>query len=414
MLPSEAEEKLIAGSPDEIAAQIVAEAKAVAEDVPNGDHQGVKMEEAAPNAANEADVSGINFLFDDDSSDDEAMVTIGEIVQNHGPKKAASGTAAGKLDVDGQPTINGQLIYDVDLASMEDKPWQKPGADLTDYFNYGFNEETWNLYCERQKKLRAEFGSQKEVNRAILGSINYAPVAPQIPVLNQGGRQLVNVVGPDKPQKVSGNFMTDDFSRPSYGDHPVKIMPVVRTVIAGNSTPQSSNFDNASLDTSGTNESSIPVVNFSKPPPHLLQSFGSNSPSSSPLHNAGDGPPGPPQFNNLGRVPPLMGRDFRRRGSSDESDDEYSRRKRRRRSRSVSPRRRRDDRSRDYRDERDRDSSRSRRHEDRGHKRSRYEDYDRDKRRKHERSDRSERSGRTRDDDRNRSEDESEAPPGMD
>lgn len=31
-----------------------------------------------------------------------------------------------------------------------------PGADITDYFNYGFTEETWKAYCEKQKLLRTE------------------------------------------------------------------------------------------------------------------------------------------------------------------------------------------------------------------------------------------------------------------
>ena len=30
------------------------------------------------------------------------------------------------------------------------------GADITDYFNYGFTEETWRLYCEKQRKTKAE------------------------------------------------------------------------------------------------------------------------------------------------------------------------------------------------------------------------------------------------------------------
>ena len=30
------------------------------------------------------------------------------------------------------------------------------GADITDYFNYGFTEETWRLYCEKQRKTRGE------------------------------------------------------------------------------------------------------------------------------------------------------------------------------------------------------------------------------------------------------------------
>ena len=31
-----------------------------------------------------------------------------------------------------------------------------PGADITDYFNYGFSEETWKLYNDKQKRTRAE------------------------------------------------------------------------------------------------------------------------------------------------------------------------------------------------------------------------------------------------------------------
>ena len=29
------------------------------------------------------------------------------------------------------------------------------GADITDYFNYGFTEETWQQYCEKQRRLIA-------------------------------------------------------------------------------------------------------------------------------------------------------------------------------------------------------------------------------------------------------------------
>lgn len=27
------------------------------------------------------------------------------------------------------------------------------GADLSDYFNYGFNEDTWKAYCDKQRRL---------------------------------------------------------------------------------------------------------------------------------------------------------------------------------------------------------------------------------------------------------------------
>jgi pre-mRNA 3'-end-processing factor FIP1 len=52
-------------------------------------------------------------------------------------------------------------IVDVDLESFEDKPWRKPGADLTDYFNYGFNEQTWKAYCTKQKLFRDDLAQQK-------------------------------------------------------------------------------------------------------------------------------------------------------------------------------------------------------------------------------------------------------------
>ncbi len=62
------------------------------------------------------------------------------------------------VDLEAPGMINDQPTYDYDLQEVkdEDKPWRKPGADITDYFNYGFNEETWIAYCMKQKRLRAE------------------------------------------------------------------------------------------------------------------------------------------------------------------------------------------------------------------------------------------------------------------
>ncbi|EDQ31152.1 FIP1 protein [Enterocytozoon bieneusi H348] len=44
--------------------------------------------------------------------------------------------------------------YNVDIEKIKDKPWLKPGADITDYFNYGFTEKTWLKYCQMQKERR--------------------------------------------------------------------------------------------------------------------------------------------------------------------------------------------------------------------------------------------------------------------
>merc|ERR1712168_549828 len=57
---------------------------------------------------------------------------------------------------DKQPTSKSEkpLIPNPEIDALDDKPWQKPGADLSDYFNYGFSESTWRLYSEHQRTLR--------------------------------------------------------------------------------------------------------------------------------------------------------------------------------------------------------------------------------------------------------------------
>jgi pre-mRNA 3'-end-processing factor FIP1 len=76
---------------------------------------------------------------------------------------AVSKPALKGVDLDAQGLINEIPTLDFDLQGIkdEDKPWRKPGADITDYFNYGFNEETWINYCMKQRRLRAENTTNK-------------------------------------------------------------------------------------------------------------------------------------------------------------------------------------------------------------------------------------------------------------
>lgn len=106
-----------------------------------------------------------------DDSDDDINVVIGDIKSgsNYNIKQRtallAPGTAviaekkqvAGKFSIDEFEcvgTISGTPAHEFSIDSLEEKPWRKPGADITDYFNYGFNEDTWRAYCERQKQMR--------------------------------------------------------------------------------------------------------------------------------------------------------------------------------------------------------------------------------------------------------------------
>ncbi|KER19463.1 hypothetical protein T265_11773 [Opisthorchis viverrini] len=65
------------------------------------------------------------------------------------------------IELDDPGDINGVPTLEFNLSTLgeEDKPWKRPGADITDYFNYGFTEETWVQYCEKQKILRQEYAN---------------------------------------------------------------------------------------------------------------------------------------------------------------------------------------------------------------------------------------------------------------
>ncbi|XP_056010782.1 pre-mRNA 3'-end-processing factor FIP1-like [Ostrea edulis] len=161
---------------------------------------------------------------DDDDSDDDVQVTIGDIqafplgdgsrslFKAPGYQKTGAGTtgkggvAAGPqkgVDVEGVGTINGIPAYDFDLETLQadEKPWRKPGADITDYFNYGFNEDTWQQYCEKQRRLRGENQGSRSYTHGSSGIKKDMTETPQnVPVLS-GRKAIVSV-----PRKTSGTI----------------------------------------------------------------------------------------------------------------------------------------------------------------------------------------------------------------
>ncbi|KAG8736122.1 cleavage polyadenylation factor subunit fip1 [Ceratobasidium sp. 428] len=60
-------------------------------------------------------------------------------------------SAPGLLVVPG--TLQARPVWEVDLDSLSTKSWRRPGANLSDWFNYGFDEISWETYCMRRKEL---------------------------------------------------------------------------------------------------------------------------------------------------------------------------------------------------------------------------------------------------------------------
>ena len=50
------------------------------------------------------------------------------------------------IDLDGVGDINGEAVMDVDLDKLAEKPWRMKGVNQSEFFNYGFTEDTWKIY----------------------------------------------------------------------------------------------------------------------------------------------------------------------------------------------------------------------------------------------------------------------------
>ena len=75
--------------------------------------------------------------------------------------KASIEMAPGSLDIDKDGLYDGEPVTKIDPEVLKEKPWRRPGADISDYFNYGFNEYTWMEYLDRQEKWREEYNPRK-------------------------------------------------------------------------------------------------------------------------------------------------------------------------------------------------------------------------------------------------------------
>lgn len=67
------------------------------------------------------------------------------------PVKAPSSHPS--IDPSETGVYDGRSILEFDLNALTDKPWRRPGSDISDWFNYGFDEISWEAYCYRRRDL---------------------------------------------------------------------------------------------------------------------------------------------------------------------------------------------------------------------------------------------------------------------
>ena len=120
-------------------------------------------------------------------------------------------SGSGSIDLDKDGLFDGQPITQLDPEVLKEKPWRQPGANLADYFNYGFNEYTWMEYLNRQEKLRQEFNPRR-IFMGLLNLQQQGKLDPQQPMPNNSNefgmnKQLQNKIPSDGGMKNTSHAM---------------------------------------------------------------------------------------------------------------------------------------------------------------------------------------------------------------
>ncbi|XP_060688089.1 pre-mRNA 3'-end-processing factor FIP1-like isoform X3 [Hemiscyllium ocellatum] len=269
----------------------------------------LEMAEAASQNGDEDD-------SDSDSDDDDVKVTIGNI-KTGAPQYMGTpmnlnlksgrpyGSSAAKLhsrgiDLDAPGSINGIPVIEADLDLFEDKPWRKPGADLSDYFNYGFNEETWKAYCEKQRRLQLGLDP-------ILASASESKKLVQQGKVSNIEKDLENNL---PKMELKADFTSPPGGRMKAGPPPNRKLAGAIDVISGY-TGSIRRVEGRRRDKHGGDESAIQVLGdhgnkrppfpaptgppppIPGPPPHFLHPPPPVSSGPPPMHPPGMPPPGP-------------------------------------------------------------------------------------------------------------------------
>lgn len=56
-----------------------------------------------------------------------------------------------------------KTIFDINVDKFEEKRWQHPGVDVSDFFNFDLDEDSWKRYCRQLEQHRLESTMQSKI-----------------------------------------------------------------------------------------------------------------------------------------------------------------------------------------------------------------------------------------------------------
>lgn len=153
---------------------------------------------------------------------------------------AYPGVHSSTVDVNGNPVYTplGKAITDieVDVDLIEhSKPWRRPGADQSDFFNYGFDEFTWSTYCLRQKTLAGAIVEQKAENNQF--EMMFGGAGGMMPGMN----------APANPMAAMGGVMPGMPGMPGMGGNDAEFQAALAEAMRQQGVSDPSKLDFASM-----------------------------------------------------------------------------------------------------------------------------------------------------------------------
>ncbi|KAG9034171.1 cleavage polyadenylation factor subunit fip1 [Tulasnella sp. JGI-2019a] len=136
---------------------------------------------------------------------------------------ARASASAPKID----PTTPGLLpnktsVFDIEMDNIAEKSWRRPGSDLSDWFNYGFDEISWEAYCVRRRELGEAAAMLKGavLNLAALPEEHIQHIPPEMRSTLIAQASLMGVGMPQGPGMMGPGGMMGGPQGMMMGHHP--------------------------------------------------------------------------------------------------------------------------------------------------------------------------------------------------
>lgn len=112
----------------------------------------------APDVSSTITKASDERLITEGEASQSVTTTTSKTTENDGNVPKAM---VGSIDLDKEGIFDSVGITTIDPEVLKEKPWRQPGANISDYFNYGFNEFTWMEYLHRQEKLQQDYNPRR-------------------------------------------------------------------------------------------------------------------------------------------------------------------------------------------------------------------------------------------------------------